>query len=77
MRHYLGYLLCFRHYGFSGVIYINGKVRNMKEFRRISRYIMQEDLLQKWLTVEELMILAADLKLSNSISSEKKKETVS
>lgn len=38
---------------------------------------MQEDLLQKWLTVEELMILAADLKLSNSISSEKKKETVS
>lgn len=49
----------------------------MKEFRRISRYIMQEDLLQKWLTAEELMMLAADLKLSNKISQQKKKETVS
>ncbi|KAK9709103.1 ABC-2 type transporter [Popillia japonica] len=72
----LNVLAGYKCHGISGTIYINGKIRNMKEFRRISRYIMQEDLLQKWLTAEELMMLAADLKLSNKISQQKKKETV-
>ncbi|GJQ65231.1 hypothetical protein Trydic_g7361 [Trypoxylus dichotomus] len=72
----LNVLAGYKYHGFSGTIYINGKVRNMKEFRRMSRYIMQEDLLQKWLTAEELMMVAANLKLSNKTSTEKKKETV-
>lgn len=43
----------------------------------MSRYIMQEDLVQPLLTVEEAMIVAADLKLSRELSMKDKKVAVS
>ena len=42
---------------------INKKDRDMKTFRRMSRYIMQQDIHQEGLTVREVMSYAADFKL--------------
>ncbi|XP_050541167.1 ATP-binding cassette sub-family G member 4-like isoform X2 [Daktulosphaira vitifoliae] len=49
-------------------IFINGQPRDMRIFRKMSRYIMQEDFTQPYLTVLESMEFAADLKLGSSVS---------
>lgn len=67
----------FRSMGATGTITVNGEPRNMKEFSKISRYIMQEDLMQPMLTVEEAMLVAANLKLSRVQSMKEKKVAVS
>ena len=48
--------------GISGEILINGTKKNSKIFKKISAYIMQEDRLQEYLSVEESMRVASDLK---------------
>jgi len=55
---------------------VNSQPREMKTFRKMCRYIMQEDLLQPLLTVLESMKIAADLKLGNTIPKEDKLESV-
>ncbi|XP_012227948.1 ATP-binding cassette sub-family G member 1-like isoform X2 [Linepithema humile] len=47
----------------TGKIKVNERERNMSEFRKLSAYIMQDDNLQPFLTVQEAMYVAADLKL--------------
>ncbi|KAI4477727.1 hypothetical protein M0804_012555 [Polistes exclamans] len=49
---------------FEGSVTVNGIERNLVEFRRSSAYIMQDDNMQPLFTVEEAMIVAADLKLT-------------
>ncbi|GLV33100.1 uncharacterized protein CBL_10447 [Carabus blaptoides fortunei] len=61
----------------TGSITINGEPRNIRQFRKLSRYIMQEDLLQPLLTVQECMLIAADLKLSRELSHMKKLTAIS
>lgn len=63
---------CFRSKNVSGQILINGVPRNIRQFRKLSRYIMQENLLQPHLTVQEVMELAANLKLGSEVSKDNK-----
>nr|QAA95924.1 ATP-binding cassette sub-family G member 8 [Diaphorina citri] len=60
----------------SGQILINSQPQDVKQFRKLSRYIMQEDLLQPGITVLESMMIAAHLKLGNSQTKAQKLETV-
>jgi len=53
----------FRTNSVTGRIMVNGRNRDMSEFRKLSAYIMQDDNLQPLLTVQEAMHVAADLKL--------------
>lgn len=51
---------------------MNGHTREMKLFKKLSTYIMQEDLLQPRLTVQESMIIAANLKLGKELGKAEK-----
>lgn len=61
----------------SGNIYINGRIRNEKKFRRRSCYILQDDRVQDQLTITESLGIAAELKLGDHISREQKRVRVS
>lgn len=61
----------------SGSIDINGQPRVMKKFKKMSCYIMQDDLAQPRLTVIEAMSFAADLKLGRKKSQSEKRIAVS
>jgi ABC-type glutathione transport system ATPase component len=60
----------------SGEITINGKKRNLRMFRKMSSYIMQDDCLSQYLTVSEAMDVAANLKLGEKTSAQEKSVVV-
>lgn len=60
----------------QGTILTNGHVRNLRNFNKLTGYIMQEDLLRPNLSVEESMLIVADLKLGNQFSKTEKMEVV-
>ncbi|KAF2894326.1 hypothetical protein ILUMI_11849 [Ignelater luminosus] len=62
--------------GVSGSIRINGMPRNMQTFHKLTAYIMQDDLLQPYLNVEELLTIAAKLKLGDRASLQEKSAAV-
>ncbi|KAJ9582805.1 hypothetical protein L9F63_022846, partial [Diploptera punctata] len=49
--------------GVTGMIKTNGHPRQLKLFHKLCSYIMQEDLIQPYLSVQESMEIAANLKL--------------
>ncbi|XP_026752084.1 ATP-binding cassette subfamily G member 4-like [Galleria mellonella] len=58
--------------GVNGRITVNGHTRDMRVFKKLSSYIMQDDLLQPRLTVQESMRIAADLKLGKELGKAEK-----
>lgn len=56
----------------SSSILVNGEPREMKVFKKLSRYIMQEDFHQPSLTVLETLQTSAELKLGPSVPQEHK-----
>ncbi|KAJ2949984.1 hypothetical protein O0L34_g11317 [Tuta absoluta] len=66
----------YRISGVGGAVFINGRGRNMKRFKRMSCYIQQDDRLQGLLTVGENMVVAADLKLPTKLDKYEKGEVI-
>ncbi|XP_060803928.1 ATP-binding cassette sub-family G member 1 [Amyelois transitella] len=66
----------YRISGVGGAVFINGRGRIMKNFKKISCYIQQDDRLQGLLTVGENMALAADLKLPTTMDKYDKGEVI-
>ncbi|XP_072938739.1 ATP-binding cassette subfamily G member 4-like [Epargyreus clarus] len=58
--------------GVNGRITVNGHARDIRVFKKLSCYIMQDDLLQQRLTVSESMRIAVDLKLGAELGSAEK-----
>lgn len=55
----------------------NGYVRNLRKFRKMSCYIMQDDQLLPHLAVEEALLCSASLKLAESMIDDDKNSLVS
>jgi hypothetical protein len=65
-----------RTLGVTGTLRTNGKVRDNRVFHKLSCYITQEDLIQPLLTVQEIMMVAARLKLPSHTSEKHRLNTV-
>lgn len=66
----------YRRTGVQGAVYVNGRIRNLDTFRKMSCYITQDDRIQTLLTVLENMRIAAEFKLGSSFKPYEKEARV-
>lgn len=59
-----------------GTIHVNGKIRNDNEFRKISAYVLQDDLMYSHLTIYETLLLATHFYFPEIYSYEQKLQHV-
>ncbi|KAB7507313.1 ATP-binding cassette sub-family G member 1 [Armadillidium nasatum] len=66
----------YRYSNVGGTILVNGRERDLRRFRKMACYIMQNDHLHAHLTVRESMSVSANLKLGNKMKRSEKEEII-
>jgi ATP-binding cassette subfamily G (WHITE) protein 2 len=61
---------------FQGEMRLNGAPYDNAELKRVSGYVMQDDLLNEYLTVEETLMFTAELRLPRTFTDAERKERV-